>query len=525
LHGQEGVDLVIGGHDDPAGYDAGDTMYGGPDDDRAFGDDVTIIVDAGFNGAFEPGLDSLDEVVFAPSPVVGTYGDDIGDGGTGLDELHGQDAADRLYGADDYDQIFGELAGDHLVGGGGPDDIVGDQGTIAPPAREIEAPAGGWQPGTPNGSAETAIALVAPTVGGDDLIWGDFDVADAPWPTGGDDRGFGGQGVDTLRGGSYDDHLEGNGGQDRIFGFDEESDHTADDSADGADDLIGGSSPVNPLADPEGFNRALDEGELEMEGNGADDVMAGDNAVLTRHPDPDDTDAWRTDPVTGGVFREVTLLDTEKTGADLDDVSGGDLMAGNDANDRMFGEGGNDRAKGNADDDHVEGNQDGDWLEGNADEDDLIGGSSFPDQPDTGDVLWGGGDADVLAGDNACIVRDVPGVEFAPGSCPALDTPAPTEFHYVTSQLGVDTRRGVVYHDLDAAVPSEFGRDTLNGGSGVDVEFGQDGADALFGDGGADFQFGNGGADVVVGDRPVTDYANVLIPPEVGGVLPALPAV
>lgn len=525
LHGQEGVDLIVGGHDDPAGADAGDTMYGGPDDDRTFGDDVSIDVDGGFNGAFDPGLDALDDVTFEPSFVVGTYGDDIGDGGTGLDELHGQDAVDRLYGAEDYDQLFGELAGDHLVGGADPDDIIGDQGTIAPPAREIEPPAGGWKPGTPQGSPDVELSLVAPTVGGGDAIWGDFDTAAAPWPTGGDDRGFGGHGTDTLRGGSHDDHLEGNGGQDRIFGFDEESDHTADDSTDGADDLIGGSSPVNPLADPDGFDHALDEGEVEMQGNGADDVMTGDNAVLTRHADPDDPNAWQTDPVTGGVFREVTLLDTGKTGADLAEVSGGDFMAGNDENDRIFGEGGNDLAKGNADDDLVEGNQDGDWLEGNADEDDVIGGSSFPDQPDTGDVLWGGGGADVLAGDNACVVRDVPGVDFDPSSCPELDDPAPEEFHYVTSQLGVETRRGLVYHDLDGPFPSEFGRDTLNGGSGVDAEFGQDGGDALFGDGGADFQHGNGDADIVVGDRPVAAYGGIALPPEVGGVLPALPAV
>lgn len=513
VDGQEGIDLVIGGHYGLASPDAGDRVTGGPEADRLYGDDVSI--DPGMNG-----VDALDAVTFSPSSDASTYGADTGDGGPGQDELHGQDAADTLYGADDYDQLFGELAGDRLVGGAGPDDLVGDQGTIAPEARHVEPPAGGWDARSPNGSPDTEIELVAPTIGGDDLIWGDFDTVDAPWSSGGDDRGFGGHGTDTLRGGPHDDHLEGNGGQDRIFGFDEDSDHVSD----GADDLIGGSSPVNPLADPEGADNALDEGEVEMQGNGADDVMTGDNAVLTRRADPDDPGSWQTDPVTGGVFREVTLLDTDKTGADLDAVSGGDFMLGNDENDRMFGEGGNDLVQGNAHDDLVEGDQDADWLEGNGDEDDLIGGSSFPDQPDSGDVLWGGGGADVVAGDNACIVRDVPGVEFDPSSCPALDDPAPAEFHYVTSQLGVETRRGLVYHDLDGPFPSEFGRDILNGGSGVDVEFGQDGGDALFGDGGADVQHGNGGADIVIGDRPVASYGGIALPLEVGGVLPALPA-
>ena len=173
-----------------------------------------------------------------------------------------------------------------------------------------------------------------------------------------------------------------------------------------------------------------------MQGNGQEDVMSGDNAVIERVADPANSSTWKVDPVTGGVFRKVTLLDTEKTGAGLDIVSGGDFMVGNDENDRMFGEGGNDLVKGNANDDLVEGNQDGDWLEGNDDEDDLIGGSSFPDLPDTGDVLWGGDGADVLAGDNTCLVRQAAGVPFNPTSCEKLDTPTPTAFHYVTSQLG-----------------------------------------------------------------------------------------
>ena len=446
LHGQEGLDLVVGGNLSTSGADTGDELYGGPDHDRAFGDDVTVAL--GMNGR----LDALDAVTIAPSVDASTFGGDVGDGGTGRDEMHGQDGSDLLYGAEDYDQVFGELDADRLIGGAGPDDLVGDQGTISPSARLVAPPAGGWLPGTPAGSPNTVIQLVAPTDGGDDEIWGDFNTADAPWATGGDDRGFGGHGTDTLRGGAYDDHLEGNAGKDRIFGFAENSTNATD----GADDLIGGSSPVNPLANPAGANAAPDEGELEMQGNGADDVMAGDNAVLIRVADGA---KWKVDPVTGGVLRLVTLLDTEKADAALALVSGGDYMLGNAEPDRMFGEGGNDRLKGKAGDDHAEGNQGGDWLEGNGDEDDLIGGSSFPDQRDTGDVLWGGGGADVLAGDNACIVRKVPGVTFAPASCPALDTPAPSAFHYVTSQLGVQTQRGVVYHDLDAPVASEFGAD------------------------------------------------------------------
>lgn len=510
LHGQEGVDLIVGGNIASNGADAGDTFFGGPDHDRGFGDDVTVAV--GLNGR----LDALDAVSFTPSADGSTFGADTGDGGTGRDELHGQDDADVLYGAEDYDQLFGELGGDQLTGGAGPDDLVGDRGTITPSARLVAPPAGGWLPGTPKGSPVTVIALVAPTDGGADTIWGDLQGAAAEAASGGDDRGYGGADADTLRGGAYDDHLEGNAGQDRLFGFAEDS--TA--AIDGADDLIGGSSKANPTWNAPGG--ASDDGELEMQGNGRDDVMTGDNAVLTRQAAPGNPDVWRTDPVTGGVFRTVELLDTEKTGAALDAVSGGDLMRGNGGDDRMFGQGGTDLVQGNADDDLVEGNQDGDWAEGNGGADDLVGGSSFPDQPDAGDALWGGGGADVIAGDNACIVRNLPGVAFSPTSCPQLDAPAPAAFHSTTNLIGAAVQRGVVYHDLDGPVASEFGRDLVNGGSGADTEFGQDGADFLFGDGGADVQQGGPAADVLVGDRPITQYAGISLPPQVGGTLPAL---
>ena len=512
VHGSEGSDLLVGGHPDPSGKDTGDRLFGGPDNDRIYGDDVTITL--GGNGRF----DASDAVSFVPSADPTTYGDDVADGGTGLDEIHGQDGGDELWGAEDHDQIFGELGSDDLHGEGGPDYLVGDRGTITPGPRDVVAPAGGWVPGTPKGSPVLTVTLVAPNDGSQDFIWGDFDSPDDPWSTGGDDHAWGGAGDDVMRGGAADDTMEGNSGKDQMFGFDEDSDHDSD----GEDDLIGGSSPVNPLASPTGANNAPDDGETQMQGNGQEDVMSGDNAVIERVADPANSSTWKVDPVTGGVFRKITLLDTEKTGAGLDFVSGGDFMVGNDENDRMFGEGGTDLVKGNANDDLVEGNQDGDWLEGNDDEDDLIGGSSFPDLPDTGDILWGGHGADVLAGDNTCLVRQAAGVPFNQTSCEKLDTPTPTAFHYVTSQLGVTTPRGVVLHDLDGPLATEFGADQLNGGQGVDVEFGQDGTDFVFGDGGGDFQFGNGMSDVVVGDRPVTAYAGIVLPTEVGGTLPTL---
>ena len=118
------------------GKDTGDRLFGGPDNDRIYGDDVTITL--GGNGRF----DASDAVSFVPSADPTTYGDDVADGGTGLDEIHGQDGGDELWGAEDHDQIFGELGSDDLHGEGGPDYLVGDRGTITPGPRDVVAPGG-----------------------------------------------------------------------------------------------------------------------------------------------------------------------------------------------------------------------------------------------------------------------------------------------------------------------------------------------------------------------------------------------
>ena len=484
MYGQEGDDDIVGGTNgaEVAGAgDVGDFLYGQADDDRVYGDNVTV-----------GGTGDARTVTPLHGQPAGQFGDDLIDGGVLQDEGHGQDGTDNLYGGSEHDQLFGELGGDFLFGQGGPDHLAGDRATMSPAARAVVVPDGGFVAGTPLGSPVLDVTLVTPAAGGVDVIEGGSD----------DDHAWGGTADDTISGGTEDDYAEGNDGRDRMFGRSEGSTEP-----DGQDDLIGGSSPVNPLADPDGTNAAPDAGELEMEGNGAEDVMAGDNAIMTRVADGD---AWAVDPVTGGHLRDVTLLDTEKGAAALDPVSGPDLMSGNAGDDRMFGEGGNDRMRGNAQQDLVEGNQDSDWLEGNGDEDDLIGGSSAPNQRDTGDILHGGADADVLAGDNACVVRDVDGVEFTPASC---DPPsAATDFSYVTDQIGVDVRRGVLLHDLDSFVADESGADQLNGGEGVDVELGQDDDDWLSGGGGDDYQQGNGGSDILLGDRPLTALSAPAMP-------------
>lgn len=448
MNGDGGTDLMIGGSNPSDADDEGDVMNGNGGDDVMIGDN---------------GLIAWDGML---TPPTGTDPDTFGN--------------DTMHGNDGYDRMFGELGDDTMHGDAGTDYMLGDRGVVTPSS----VPQAVWPGGAPN----NAVVLFEPATGGQDTMHGN----------GADDHMYGGWENDTMEGGPADDSMEGNGGQDRMFGLADsptavelleagpEPAGTGDE-----DDMVGGTStPVSP--DPR-----LDDGEVEMEGNLEQDVMTGDNADVTRTIDPTDSTLWAIDPITGGAFRTVVLLDREKTGAPLDAVSGGDTMLGNEHNDRMYGEGGDDCMKGNGEDDYLEGNQDADFMEGNGGEDDLIGGSSFETpasgsgvgDPDAADDVYGGGGADFLMGDNAIVTRDpaVPG--------------GPYDYDTVSyNWLPPVAERYMRFLDKGPLDTAKFGGDTLSGGSGSDVLFGQDGDDGVFGGTEDDYMEGNGGADTLWGD-------------------------
>ncbi|WP_129710968.1 calcium-binding protein [Haloactinopolyspora alba] len=487
LYGHAGTDRLVGGSVDSAAADAGDVIYGGAGEDVALGDNGTV-------------GDVLDESTIVPANgnEAGTFGDDHMGGGAGRDVLHGQDGGDRLFGDAGDDQLFGELGADRLIGGADHDTLLGDQGAVTPAAAvdpDGTDGVGRW----PGGAPRWTTQLVAPDEGGEDDLFG----------RSGDDHVYGGWADDYLEGGPGDDAIEGNGGRDTMYG-----NEPPDGSAAGpmsaaaeaqaaadprdADDMIGGSSVVN------GAEAKLDEGEFLMFGNELEDVMAGDNAVITGVVAPGDSGAtWAVDDVTGGRLRQIELLDREKsatTPIPLSDVSGPDLVHGNEGNDRMFGQGGTDILKGNEDDDFVQGNQDRDLIEGNGGEDDLVGGSQFlspfvgtpdehhPDQGDhdAGDEIYGGAGADVAIGDNGDVTR----------RCQE-----DVDYTYATTQLGIENQRCIQLLDLQAP-PAEanFGPDVISGGAGVDVLFGQDADDVVAGGPDDDYMEGNGGTEWLFGD-------------------------
>ena len=466
--GQTGTDRLVGGSARSDAPDVGDDVMGGTEDDVLLGDNGTIATDGTF--------------VLAPTGIAGAFGGDTMNGGPGDDVMHGQDGTDLMYGAENRDRMFGDLAGDTMYGQSGQDHMLGDQGSVQL--------TGGLNPGE---SQKATVLLQDPAAGGEDVMDGGSE----------DDGMYGGAATDTMSGGFADDHMEGNDGQDRMFGASQtasdglvQGTDAADALLDGQDDMIGGSSTVNPLL------VKADEGEIEMRGDGAQDVMTGDNAVITRTADAAGT-AWLIDNITGGAARDVQLLDTEKRGAALLPVGGADTMLGNDGNDRMYGESDTDTVKGNAQEDYLEGNQDRDWVEGNTGQDDLVGGSAVGAQPDDGDYLHGGADADVVTGDNAIVTRD----ETKPGG----------PYSYVIDRLEIPTKRYIKLLDVtNAQFAAAAGPDQESGGAGVDVLFGQDEGDFISGGSEDDYMEGNGDIDREWGDDLLSEVGG--IPPVIGAL-------
>ncbi len=323
--------------------DTGDFLYGDAGPDLLTGDNAVLTLVAtdeettpvtrlrGFTVRHHVTLLDLGD-----SPTSDTSGHDLMYGGDGQDVLYGQGGNDRVKAGaeDDYaeggpgiDWLEGNLADDDLVGGsstpvtgsgdsatgqpdaadaifGGPgDDVaVGDNGRVLRPG-----PGPGTTPtratvrlGSTPGQAMTPRLvqmwdrsvgsgyLTAPPAtrfGGDQISGGS-----------GVDTLWGQDGIDAISGGAGADYVEGNGGADVIRGDSALADVSARglsrptmtnldwpgtgtdasardgaDGPDGQDDLVGGTATPS----------FRDEGD-DIEGNGADDVILGDNGALVR---------------------------------------------------------------------------------------------------------------------------------------------------------------------------------------------------------------------------------------------------
>ncbi len=471
-----------------------DVMYGQGGNDLVHGNDGDDRIQGNANGTGNAPTTEFDGDV-----LYGDAGQDDVIGGTG--RTTSNDAATAVPGRlDGADTIYG---GDGAAGVTETDyDVLsGDNATVDRPRHETAADgivAGEWMLNSFNSPAvERSIRLI-------DVA---LDSADAPASTSGgdklygeasDDVVFGQGGNDTGRGGGGDDYVEGNAADDTLYGDG------------GQDDLTGGGSAKDGvIANRDGAMAArerittLNVGNTLRDGNdtiyGDDndaatpddaDVIAGDNASLTR---PVDTAGlWKKDTqnTQDDVIRDVQLFDVDHIGVTTiaATTSGADVVIGEGGRDLLFGGGAGDDVSGGGAFDYIEGNHGGDTLEGNADEDDMLGGSSAQngdvfqgplalDLADGGDTMRGNVDDDVMLGDNGTITR-------AKGASGAW-------LKFVGGRESFDIVERTTTMAQRAEAAGAFGDDTMSGG---------DGHDDMYGELGHDYLRGQGHDDAIVGD-------------------------
>jgi Ca2+-binding RTX toxin-like protein len=581
VHGNAGEDRIIGGSSQQvspgAGRpDTGDFLYGDAGADLIAGDNasLTVVADPAdatrvTHGRDFAGMYRVELLDLGLTPTAGTSGGDVIEGGAGDDVAYGQGGNDRIKGNDDDDYLEGGPGVDWVEGNHGDDDLVGGSST----------PLSGTGDAT-SGQPDTDDALFGGP--GDDVILGDngqllrllegdsptratvrlgstpgesmtrrivqkYDLRVAgslltPPPSNryGADRISAGEGVDVIygqdgddfvSGGAHDDYVEGNGGADVIRGdlaLDEPSAHTtvvplADPgwpgtpsgaaqltgatTPDGQDDLIGGSS-----------TRGFRDGGDFIEGNGADDVLLGDNGTLLRtlqgapgsltekvyadrYPNagpPANATRSRTADQDAGDVSTRFCTEAQAT-CEVAGAFGDDTMFGDDGNDGMWGQDGND------------------VMYGGAGDDDMFG--ELGD-----DTMFGGAGEDVMLGDRGGVVNQFLDEGDEPAEFSVTLKQVPQE-SFTGFRRGLYDRRVDLLHDVDGdqwigastdpAMPHDGittgGRDKIRGGPDADNIHGGYGDDLANGDSGGDRVFGDDGEDVLWGGKgcdPVLDAAN-----------------
>lgn len=474
IHAGAGDDIVVGGNVIPGRPDTGDTeLSGDPGCDLIVGDNAEF-------------TDNSNPRVFVLADPATGGGDTI-NGGSGADHLHGSIGADTVNGDDDEDLLIGGAAGDELHGGNDRDIVHGDGGGVTP-ADFATAGDDTITGGNGNddlygeGGADTMLGDVGSVAGNGDVTLTSGDGTDLMYGGGQPDRMYGQGGVDTMFGDGGKDLMLGNDGADTMRGGTDEDEMFGNDGGDsmwgdaGPDRMMGGSDTES----------APDDGTDTMFGGSGTDVMLGDNGTVTAGP----------------AFVETLLSDG--TPAQLASLEGdADVMYGEAESDRMYGELGNDRMRGGGADDYLEGNANGpapvapavldcdgpepqplgDLIVGEAGQDDLIGGGDDAGYADGADCMFGDDSVDVMAGDNASIIR--------PGGTDAYDGAV---------------KRTVDLLDLLADPTGIAGADVMAGGDGPDRMFGGGvGETLIHGNAGDDYLEGNGGGDTIYGDAGQDD--------------------
>lgn len=501
-----GTDLIFGG----AG---GDTINSGDGSDWVIGDhgsaqigEATSVIPAGANyGPFvRIAAPKLGGGVLGPTP------EGLVDQGvqshqvlvTSTDPTLGDN--DQINSGAGDDLVIGGVGSDAIDAGDGDDVVFGDAGRFDPfgPVAQRFVSLFGNQSGA--GAADRILAG-----DGNDIVMGQ-------------------QGADAIFGQQGDDDLIGG--------------HNVAGGLDAADTIDGGAGDDVLLGDNGTIVRTPGARSPRMvTPNGATLPGQTVHSAYNSNFDPSVTAPAPTAP--GAVWvRTVGQLDASPSTSST--LFGGDFLAGAAGNDLILAGNGNDQVRGDGrivdgaspslasstdpttdGDDYIEGNSGADTLYGDLGQDDIVGGGSSlfgltsADRADETDTIFGGSgtqaapgsvgdtsaigaarDADVIAGDNADILRLV----NADGS--------PLYYNYDAGAVQRILPRVVRLLDYtaDGLAKGDIGAaDTIHGESGADTIYGMTGDDTLYGDGqnddlvggsGDDWIYGGTGNDGVLGD-------------------------
>ncbi len=445
IHASGGKNVVFGDLGE-AIYDANGTLLQittttsdlGGNDVITTGDGNNIVL--GGSGADQITTGAGRDVILGDNGYVLTTGDNGTSGAVqmvrSIDVTLGGN--DIVYAGAGNDIVFGGTGNDSLSGGADHDILLGDHGLYDSSLSENQR--------------FLSIETGAADGGGDDLIHGN----------GGDDFILGQQGNDTIFGDAGDDDITGG--------------HNVEFGADGDDEIHGGDGS---------------------------DVILGDNGRITRTSLDGFDSEWELypDPF-GDVIRQTTRFD------DIDYVFGNDSLFGDLGDDILHGQRGNDQIDGGAGDDELFGELGADTISGGAGNDFILGdvgrieraynSDGTPRLNSTGEwhrdvfledvgTITGSIDANAQRDNSALLADQLMQADIVLGTG-AFDVNGNKVINPDTGAWDTD----LLLIDLVSADD-----DTLDGGDGRDVVFGQRGNDILAGGEGDDLLFGDNATNVL----------------------------